>query len=171
MARPTSTTRSARACGGAVTPSRPAAIPKWCSARTSNGASDSSKSCTGCSPSRSGTRATRSSSSLASGSGFFTEPSGRPNRCVFGSELKAFAAHGGVPRELDAESLAQYLAVEYVPAPRSIHRHVFKLPAAHVAVLDERGFRLRRYWELPAPSAERIAAQEAGEELVRLLDG
>src|SRR5438270_2075219 len=108
---------------------------------------------------------------LASGSGFFTEPSGRPNRCVFGSELKAFAAHGGVPRELDHEALAQYLAVEYVPAPRSIHRHVFKLPAAHVAVLDERGFRLRRYWELPAPSAERIAAQEAGEELVRLLDG
>src|SRR5207253_11165009 len=105
---------------------------------------------------------------LASGSGFLTEPSGRPGRCVFGSELKAFAAHGGVPRELDPESLAQYLAVEYVPAPRSIHRHVFKLPAAHVAVLDERGFRLRRYWELPAPSAERIAAQEAGEELVRL---
>src|SRR5216684_955985 len=57
------------------------------------------------------------------------------------------------------------------PAPRSIHRHVFKLPAGHVAVLDERGFRLRRYWELPAPAASRISPEEAGEELVRLLDG
>ena len=107
---------------------------------------------------------------LASGSGFFTEPSGRPNRCVFGSELKAFAAHGGVPRELDAESLAQYLAVEYVPAPRSIHRHVFKLPAAHVAVLDAAGFRLSRYWELPAPARFDGTPEEAGKGLVERLD-
>ena len=108
---------------------------------------------------------------LAQAGGWTAAPDGAATRVVFASELKAFAAHGGVPRELDHEALAQYLAVEYVPAPRSIHRHVFKLPAAHLAVLDERGFRLRRYWELPAPSAEPIAAQEAGEELVRLLDG
>src|SRR5437868_12585425 len=107
---------------------------------------------------------------LAHGSSWTAAPDGPATRLVFGSELKAFAAHGSVPRELDHESLAQYLAVEYVPAPRSIHRHVFKLPAGHVAVLDERGFRMRRYWELPAPSASRISAREAGEELVRLLD-
>jgi asparagine synthase (glutamine-hydrolysing) len=107
---------------------------------------------------------------LAQGSVWTASPEGAATRVVFASELKAFAAHGGVPRELDPEALAQYLAVEYVPAPRSIHRHVYKLPAAHVAVLDEGGFRLRRYWELPAPSRERIAEQEASEELVRLLD-
>jgi asparagine synthase (glutamine-hydrolysing) len=107
---------------------------------------------------------------LASGSAFLTEPSGSPTRCVFASELKAFAAHGGVPRELDAESLAQYLAVEYVPAPRSIHRHVFKLPAAHVAVLDAAGFRLRRYWDLPAPGRFDGSVEEAGKGLVERLD-
>jgi asparagine synthase (glutamine-hydrolysing) len=92
---------------------------------------------------------------------------------VFASELKAFAAHGGVPRELDHEALVRYLAVEYVPAPRSIHRAVFKLPAAHVAVLDRRGFRARRYWELPAPLPGREApsAGEARAELLRRLDG
>src|SRR5205814_7218242 len=97
-------------------------------------------------------------------------PGGAATRAVFASELKAFAAHGGVPRELDHEALAQYLAVEYVPAPRSIHRHVFKLPAGHLAVLDERGFRLQRSWELPTPSEQPVKAAEAGEELVRLLD-
>src|SRR2546423_1267945 len=107
---------------------------------------------------------------LASGSGFFTDPSGRPTRCIFASELKAFAAHGGVPRELDAESLAQYLAVEYVPAPRSIHRHIFKLPAGHLAVLEESGFRLRRYWELPAPERFDGTVEEAGKGLVERLD-
>src|SRR3989440_919054 len=108
---------------------------------------------------------------LAQGNAWTGAPDGAATRVAFASELKAFAAHGGVPRELDVEALAQYLAVEYVPAPRSIHRHVFKLPAGHVAVLDERGFRMRRYWELPAPSATLISAHEAGEELVRLLDG
>src|SRR5438132_6190489 len=107
---------------------------------------------------------------LAHGSSWLTAQEGAATRCASASELKAFAAHGGVPRELDPEALAQYLAVEYVPAPRSIHRHVFKLPAGHLAVLDERGFRLQKYWELPAPSRDRIPAAEAGEELVRRLD-
>jgi asparagine synthase (glutamine-hydrolysing) len=91
---------------------------------------------------------------------------------AFASELKAFAAHGGLPRELDPEALVRYLAVEYVPAPRSIHRGVFKLPAAHVAVLDGRGFRLARYWDLPRPLPAREAPTfaEAQAELVRRLD-
>ena len=88
--------------------------------------------------------------------------------CIFGSELKALIAHGGVSGELDTESLVQYLACEYVPAPRSILKDVRKLPAAHLAVLDAAGFRLRRYWELPAPLAK--APEGAREELVRLLD-
>ncbi len=75
-------------------------------------------------------------------------------RFVFGSELKGFKAHGGVPRQLDREAFLQYLAAEYVPAPRSIFDSIRKLPAAHLAVLDESGFRLRRYWELPVPSGD-----------------
>ena len=94
----------------------------------------------------------------------------RGSRVIFGSELKALLAHGAVPRELDAEALVQYLACEYVPAPASILRSVRKLPAAHVAVLDERGFRLRRYWQVPPPSHERITAKDAAQELFRLLD-
>src|SRR5262249_15144443 len=51
---------------------------------------------------------------------------------------------------------------EYVPAPRSIFDCIRKLPAAHLAVLDERGFRLHRYWELPVPaSADRNGSPAA----------
>jgi len=93
------------------------------------------------------------------------------SRVVFGSELKALLAHGGVPRALDPEALVQYLACEYVPAPATILRGVNKLPAAHVAVLDERGFRLRRYWDVPAPEPQRrVSSGEAAGELLRLLD-
>jgi asparagine synthase (glutamine-hydrolysing) len=92
----------------------------------------------------------------------------RGQRVVFGSELKALMAHGAAPRELDAEALVQYLACEYVPAPLSILKGVRKLPAAHVAVLDSSGLRLKRYWEVPAPSSE--APPDAPGELLRLLD-
>ena len=96
----------------------------------------------------------------------------RNSRCIFGSELKALLAHGGVPRELDPEALVQYLACEYVPAPGSILRGVRKLPAAHIAVLDEKGFRLRRYWDLPAPDRayQPGMEHEAASELLALLD-
>ncbi len=91
---------------------------------------------------------------------------------VFASELKAFAAHGGVPRALDRDALVRYLAVEYVPAPHTIHDAIFKLPAATAAVLDGGGFRTWRYWEPPAPAPGRAPPRrEAEGELLRRLEG
>jgi asparagine synthase (glutamine-hydrolysing) len=91
-------------------------------------------------------------------------------RVVFASELKALVAHGAAPRELDPEAVVQYLACEYVPAPGSILRGVRKLPAAHIAVLDDRGLRLRRYWDLPAPANGSVPVEDAARELLSLLD-
>ncbi len=113
---------------------------------------------------------------VAQGGGWVTAVPGAQvagvTRLVFGSELKAFAAHGGVPRELSPEALAGYLAAEYVPAPRTIHRSIFKLPAASAAVLDERGLRSWRYWELPTPDAAAAPPRaEAERELVTRLEG
>lgn len=93
-------------------------------------------------------------------------------RLVFGSELKALVAHGGVPREVSPDAVAKYLAVEYVPAPYSIFKAIFKLPAAHVAVLDRKGFTLRRFWDLPAQRRDTgLSDADAAPELLRLLDG
>ncbi|MBS2025976.1 MAG: asparagine synthase (glutamine-hydrolyzing), partial [Deltaproteobacteria bacterium] len=107
------------------------------------------------------------------------------SQVVFASELKALFARGDVPKDLDETAFVQYLAAESVPGSRSILRGVHKLPAAHVAVFDRTGFRVRRYWELPAPSAEARAHSshahdshlpsgelyEAGQKLLSLLDG
>ena len=43
---------------------------------------------------------------------------------LFGSELKALSQHPRCPRELDLDSLARYLALEYVPTPHSIFEGV-----------------------------------------------
>jgi asparagine synthase (glutamine-hydrolysing) len=92
------------------------------------------------------------------------------DRLVFGSELKALAAHGGVPRTLSRPALVEYLAAEAVPSPRTIHAEIHKLPAAHLAVLDTKGLRIRRYWELPVPAAGAARRPGAAAELRSLLD-
>ena len=90
-------------------------------------------------------------------------------RIVFGSEPKALLARGDLPIDLDENALVQYLALEYVPSPLSIYRSVRKLPAAHLAILDQKGFRMRRYWDFPRPTPKGVPDQPEAE-LLRLLD-
>jgi asparagine synthase (glutamine-hydrolysing) len=49
---------------------------------------------------------------------------------LFGSELKALRAHPAFDAEADRDSLAIFLRLGYIPAPYSIYRGIFKLPAA-----------------------------------------
>lgn len=48
---------------------------------------------------------------------------------VFGSELSAITASGLIEPELDLNSVANYLRFLHVPAPHTIYKGVFKLPA------------------------------------------
>src|SRR5262245_12071987 len=70
-------------------------------------------------------------------------------RLTFASELKALALDPSVPREVDEQSVADYLTFQYVPSPRTIFRGVKKLPPGHYLVCDASGVRVERYWSLP----------------------
>ena len=50
---------------------------------------------------------------------------------VFGSELKALLAHGGLRRDIDPCAVEEYFALGYVPEPRTIFTAARKLPPAH----------------------------------------
>src|SRR6266852_2014187 len=69
-------------------------------------------------------------------------------RLVFASELKALLCDPALRRELDPIAVDEYLALEYVPSPRSIVRGISKLPAAHTLEwwLGSGVHRLHRYW-------------------------
>jgi len=54
---------------------------------------------------------------------------------LFGSELKALLAHGGLPREIDPFAVEEYFALGYVPDPRTIFKGAKKLPPAHTLTL------------------------------------
>lgn len=90
---------------------------------------------------------------------------------VFASELDALMRSGVVPDEPDADAMAAFLRMGYVPTPGTIYKGVRKLPpATHLIFpLDGRGMSLDTYWTL-SPRTRRFGAAEATEVLSELLD-
>ncbi|MGI9103744.1 MAG: asparagine synthase (glutamine-hydrolyzing) [Terriglobales bacterium] len=99
------------------------------------------------------------------------------NGFLFGSELKALAAHQDFVAEVDAGPLPIYLRLGYIPAPFSIYKGVRKLPQAHFLVVKpgEQYAEPQPYWSLLDVAGRGVRAQftgtaeEATEELERLL--
>jgi asparagine synthase (glutamine-hydrolysing) len=90
---------------------------------------------------------------------------------VFGSELKSILAHPGVRREVEPAALDLYLTLEYVPAPYSMFKNIFKLPAGHFLTWKDGRLEVEKYWDLqPNPHPEKPASLAAvTDELYALL--
>jgi asparagine synthase (glutamine-hydrolysing) len=97
-------------------------------------------------------------------------------RFAFASTVTALLRHPAIPRRIDREALARYLALEYVPGPSSILDGVRKLEAGAALVLDgvEAGGRVRarRYFRLAVGERAGAGARapktiEEGARLVR----
>ena len=58
---------------------------------------------------------------------------------LFASELKAFRAFPNFTAELNPDSLGLYFAFNYVPGPRSIFKHIYKLMPGTMLTLSESG--------------------------------
>jgi asparagine synthase (glutamine-hydrolysing) len=54
---------------------------------------------------------------------------------LFGSELKAIAAHPLFRREIDRDAVALYARFGYVPAPHTIYRNTYKLPPGGILTI------------------------------------
>ncbi len=69
-------------------------------------------------------------------------------RLAFASELKCLLCDPALRRDIDPVALDEYLALEFVPSPRSIVRGISKLPPAHTLEwwLGSGIHRLHRYW-------------------------
>jgi len=86
---------------------------------------------------------------------------------LFGSELKALAAHPNWHGKVDRDALALYLRHNYVPAPWSIYQGIAKLPPAHFVVIREGGRAIGEpqcYWSLGTIAEQGIAAASGNAE-------
>src|SRR6266852_1433067 len=77
---------------------------------------------------------------------------------VFASEIKALLEHPGVVREVDTTAMYHYLTFLTTPAPLTMFRGIYKLPAGFYLGLSREGkITAKRYWDAvpgqsPAPS-------------------
>lgn len=90
---------------------------------------------------------------------------------LFGSELKILLQYPGLPREIDPQAVEEYFAFGYVPDPKTIFRHVRKLPPAHTLELrrGEAPSAPRAYWDIPFAELPPMSEAQAAEELLARL--
>jgi asparagine synthase (glutamine-hydrolysing) len=94
---------------------------------------------------------------------------------LFASEIRALLAHPSVTPEMDPVAFWHYLTFIVAPAPLTMFRGIFKIPAGHRVTIDARGqASATEWWDCsPARSmllTERdISEPEAVAELTRLL--
>ena len=69
---------------------------------------------------------------------------------LFGSELKAPMAHGGLRRDIDPLAVEEYFALGYVAEPRTIFRQAKKMPPAHTLSIRRGGpvGEPKEYWDV-----------------------
>src|SRR5262249_5025308 len=66
---------------------------------------------------------------------------------LFGSELKALRAHPGWNAEVDGNAVAAFMRHNYIPAPHTIYRGVYKLEPGSILTLPWKGeAQISRFW-------------------------
>lgn len=90
----------------------------------------------------------------------------RSDTIIFASTLTALLAHPAVTREVDLESLHNYLTYHYIPSPGTILRGVSKLRPAERLVFKNGVARVDTYWDLSFRSDEHTS-EDTWSECVR----
>ena len=82
-------------------------------------------------------------------------------RLLFASEAKAILTYPGFVREPDPAAIDNYIALGYVPGPRSAFKGMSKLPPAHYLLLANGKIDIRRYWRLAFTPKLDLSEEEA----------
>ena len=78
---------------------------------------------------------------------------------LFASEIRALLAHPEITPEMDRVAFWHYLTFIVAPAPLTLLKGIFKLPAGHVVSIDHTGrAEARRYWDC-VPSARDVLSE------------
>ena len=94
---------------------------------------------------------------------------------LFASEIRAIVAHPDVTPEMDRTAFWHYLTFIVAPAPLTMFRGIFKLPAGHVLTIDHHGDgKATQYWDCVPDRTSTLTERDLSEpeavaELTRLL--
>ncbi|MFQ5451900.1 MAG: asparagine synthase (glutamine-hydrolyzing), partial [Nitrospinaceae bacterium] len=96
---------------------------------------------------------------------------------LFGSELKALKAHPEFQGQIDRNALALMMRHNYIPAPHSIYKNIYKLLPGTILTIDKGGVHSRPkpvpYWCAREAAEKGVASPFTGstEEAAEQLDG
>jgi asparagine synthase (glutamine-hydrolysing) len=94
---------------------------------------------------------------------------------LFASEIRGLTAHPDVSIEMDLTAFWHYLTFIVTPAPMTLFRGIFKIPAGHIVTIDHTGKgTARQYWDCRPDAARTLTEKDLSEdeavaELTRLL--
>ncbi|MFA4902775.1 MAG: asparagine synthase (glutamine-hydrolyzing) [Desulfobaccales bacterium] len=89
---------------------------------------------------------------------------------AFASELTAFSRLPLLTLNVERESIARFLAYEYVPTPASIYQQVFKLRPGYYLTFASGQVATRRYWDIPLPETRtRLSEEDCSRQLRSLM--
>ncbi len=81
-----------------------------------------------------------------------------PTEVLFGSEIKAILAAGGIAAELNRDVVPEFLANRFIASDETFFRTIRKLlPGRTLTWSAQRGFEERRYWRVPNAVVDRPA--------------
>lgn len=98
---------------------------------------------------------------------FYTRAGGE---VLFASELQCLLRHPEVSRDLDRAAISDYLALGYVPEPRSPFAKIRRVPAGTFMRFTPAGEEVVRYWDPAGFAIEPREPREAVAELQRLFE-
>lgn len=92
------------------------------------------------------------------------------DRLLFASEIKALLQDPECPREVDTEALSELFTFRYVPSPKTLFKHIRKLPPGHFMAASRNGLNIERFWKWIPTIRRDSDEQSLSEEYCALLE-
>jgi len=72
----------------------------------------------------------------------------KDGKLIFGSEIKSILMADCVKKEINLQSMYYYLGYEFVPAPETMFKNIYKLRQGHYAIFKNGNLKITKYWDL-----------------------
>ncbi len=93
------------------------------------------------------------------------------NLFTFASELQSLIKHPEIKKEINNQSIHNYLSLNYIPAPSTIYKNIYKLePASYLELkIDNGDIFIKKYWQCQFEPKINISYNDAQYQLKYLL--
>ncbi|MFC1747521.1 asparagine synthase (glutamine-hydrolyzing), partial [Pseudomonadota bacterium] len=87
---------------------------------------------------------------------------------AFASEIKSLLTLPDIPRDIRLDAVYDFFAYQYVPDPKSIFKHIHKLPPGHYMTVDAQGIEIKQYWDISLKNVSQESETHLTEQLLEV---